>query len=47
MYYVNEGNAVLLIQMTEKKPKQKTTTQAPHRHARYRQRHLLTGENKK
>lgn len=27
--------------------KKKKTTQAPHRHARYRQRHLLTGENKK
>lgn len=31
----------------EKKNKKKTNTQAPHRHARYRQRHLLTGENKK
>lgn len=26
--------------------KKKKTTQAPHRHARYRQRHLLTGKKK-
>lgn len=31
----------------KKKEKTKKNTQAPHRHARYRQRHLLTGENKK
>lgn len=41
---MNEGNAVSLIHMTEKKKTK--TTRAPYRHARYRLRHLLTGENK-
>lgn len=38
-----------IVDPNDRKKKKKKThpTQAPHRHARYRQRHLLTGENKK